>query len=431
MSSHSSVRTNGSWRTLRDSSEPTSTPLYSFCATLFRPLSSCISFCHEHHQTHHQSSQYIPSCMNNYIDSFRQHSDSRPFRFNRLHGLNESCVSGLSPLLQNHFDKAVMVYRTARCRRCPESARFSHSTSHDFSVLPFQSSNVEARQQFRVQRGDSHSCSGRLGNVDHNERFGVGRDFNSRPGFPNSAQPKSFPPYSRVPRHSSPLTSVSSAILLPQISMPPNDPRPRLDKLVATEINTSARQTDYDNNPQVYTSSTPSFPQTAHSASGLPPSEELYLLRHIVRAMDNGKNGFDAPVEVCSSEERGEDSIAPDCSTPDPDRSSRSTLSRIEPPLREDRFSLDSRYSFVVTQPEHLVRPRAKAGFRRRYHKKVKRAAKLDGFSRKVMHLALASSTPPESEQELQSLVRSSSGKRKICIGRLRRRENFGYAKSV
>lgn len=369
--------------------------------------------------------------MNSYIDSFRQHSDSRPFRLNRLHGLNESCISGLSPLLQNHFDRAVMVYRTARYRRCPESARFPHSMSHDFSVLHSESSIVEARQQFRVQRGDTYSCSSRLGNVDRNERCGVGQDCDSRPCFPNSAQPESVLSYSRVPRNSRPSISAPPAILSPQILMPPNDPRPRLDKLVAAKLNTTTRRTAYDNNPQVYTSSIPSFPQTAHSASGLPPSEELYLLRHIVRAMDNGKNGFDVPVEVCSNEEKGEGSIAPDCSTPDPDRSSRSTLSRMEPSLREDRFSFDSQYSYVVRQPECPVRRREKAGFRRRYHKKFEHAAKFDGFSRKVMHSALASSTPSESEQEFQSVVKSSSGKRNICIGRLRRRENFGDARSV
>lgn len=370
--------------------------------------------------------------MNAHTDSFTAHSDSRPFRLNRLHGLNDSCASELSPLVQVHFDRAAMLYRTACSHRYPESTRFPLGTSHELGYHFGECGTVTGtRQQFRACRSDTHqdnaSNSSHQRDACHDRSCDVGQLCNTQPFLLNSALPRSrVSQYQDLPACERPVDPPSSPLT------PPNDLRLRLAELAAADLNATTGPSDYDNRPQVYTSSMPSFPQTAHSASGLPPSEELYLLRHIIRAMGNGKPRSDASVGACNNEDGGEESIVPDCSTPDPDHLSRSTLSRVEPPLQEDRFSLDSRYDPVGRQPDCSVRPRLKAGFHRRYQKRFARAVQFDGFSRKVMNLALASSTPSGSEEQLlRSMTNSVPERRKIWVGRSRRRDNIGDTRSV
>lgn len=446
MSSYSSLHTDTSHQTLlQNSPEPDSTPLHSIYAALIRPLSSCIFLCPHHHHSHPRSDQHVSSCLDCRHNPSSQRSDYRPFRFNRLHGINDSCASTLSPLIQAHFDRAATMYRTARYQHRPESVHPSYGLLYDFTVQPVENNNLTAHQSSpedgNKTRDDNPSRlihNGDISSVPHSAEIGVtlrrSQTFNNvdqdRVQRPNLLS--SMPRYSAV----SQLQGSSSACAPPVVSsssppLPLDHPVP-INKSAFADINNGTRCDDYDNSPQVYTSSMPFFPQTAHSASGLPPSEELYLLRHMIRAMDSGKARFDISIAAPTNGDGDEESIVPDCPTPDPDHLSRSTLSRVEPPLREDQISLSARHDCVRKPPDNFEQSWTKPSSRRRYHRRFAPVAQFDGFSRRVMHSALASSTPPGSERDLlRSMTESLPERRKMSFGRFRRRMNIDDVRSV
>lgn len=410
-------------------------------STLVRPLSSCTFQRHSQFPYHHRHRQRATSCTVCHMCNSRS-TDPRPLRLNRLPGPDDSCASSLSSVIHAQFQNIATTYRTARYRHRPEFYQSRDSfcerdveQHEDIQIAasmeqvhtgasginqPYQSDHRDARY-------NPPSC------VPSNPVFWIGGDTqNHGTQLCSPLRFSLYDPQTNVfPSEFTPSPALSASL-----SSLPNR---RIHNMKAFETIrasfTGNRFNIRDNKPQVYTSSVLYYPQTAHSASSLPPAEELYLLRHIIRAMKNGEALSSSRMDTKTEVDNIFNDISPNCSTPNLERSSLSSASVCVRSLTNDCLTMHSRaVSFSMRNENHLPL-HVKRSLYGACRKRAVQRTQLDEFSRRVMHLALESSSTTKSKRKsllsMPTTVNRSNRRRHRALRLHRRRLNFEDASRI